>query len=182
MFSILISTRALIALLPCVWCNSTTLLPLIRFRRVQKGPTPDLNCFPWWHYWILCQQPRGETHQPISKLIQHPYYAVGFVLGALQAPTIELKTQNLHIWNNKGATKAKLGGADSAIETQSKERSVWAKQPKVFKLLLSMTIIIATMASFYWALTAHHMPGTVQSTLCAVSDLIFTTALLIIPT
>ena len=124
MFSILISTGALIVLLPCVWCNSTALLPLIRLRRVQKGPTPGLNCFPWWHYWILCQQPGGETHQPISKLVQHPYYAVGFVLGALHAPTIELKTQNLHIQNNKRATKAKPGGADSQCSRNSERGEI----------------------------------------------------------
>lgn len=83
MFPILISTRALIVLLlHWVWRKSTSLLPLIRFPRIQKGPTPDLNCFPGWHYWVLFQQPGGETHRPIGKFVQHPYYAVGFVLGA----------------------------------------------------------------------------------------------------
>lgn len=128
MFYILISTGALIVLLPCVWCNSTALPPLIRLWRVQKGPTPGLNCFPWWHYWILCQQPGGETHQPISKLIQHPYYAVGFVLGALHEPTIELKTQTYTykiIREQQRPNWVEL--TLSAVETQSEERSVWAK-------------------------------------------------------
>lgn len=37
------------------------------------------------------------------------------------------------------------------------------------------------MASIYLTLNAHHIPGTVESTLCAFSDLIITT-LFIIPT
>lgn len=23
----------------------------------------DLNCFPWWHYWVSFQQPKGKTNQ-----------------------------------------------------------------------------------------------------------------------
>lgn len=54
MVAILVSTRTLIVpLLYCVWCYSTNLFRLIRFWRTQKGPTPDQNCFPWWHYWVL---------------------------------------------------------------------------------------------------------------------------------
>lgn len=52
--SVLISTRTwIVLLLHCVWSYRTNLVCLIRFWRIQKGPTPDLNCFPWWHYWVL---------------------------------------------------------------------------------------------------------------------------------
>lgn len=126
-FSILISTRALIVLLLlCVWCNRTILVPLIRFQRIQKELTPDLNCFPWWHYWVLVQH-GGENHQPSSKFIEHPYYAVGFVLGA--------KSLQLN-WGGKTYTYEIIREQQrpnrveltlSAVETQRKERSVWAR-------------------------------------------------------